>query len=68
MKVAVKRLKRSDLTFFEPQFRRVNAGNQKALNLNRNVLVDTFYPDLRDIADQHDGTLPISLSVWGPDR
>jgi len=65
MKLAVKLLKRSDLTFFEPQFRQVNAGNQKSLNLNRSVLVDTFYPALGEL--QHKAVIPVRLSIWGPD-
>ncbi len=65
MKLAVKLLKRSDLTFFEPQFRQVNAGNQKSLNLNRAVLVDTFYPALGEL--QHKAVIPVCLSIWGPD-
>lgn len=65
MKLAVKLLKRSDLTFFEPQFRQVNAGNQKSLNLNRAVLVDSFYPALGEL--QHKAVIPVRLSIWGPD-
>lgn len=65
MKLAVKLLKRSDLTFFEPQFRQVNAGNQKSLNLNKSVLVDQFYPALGEM--QHKAVIPVRLSIWGPD-
>lgn len=65
MKFAVKLLKRSDLTFFEPQYHLVNAGNQKSLNLNRRVLVDRFYPALHDL--QHKAVIPVRLSIWGPD-
>lgn len=65
MKLAVKLLKRSDLTFFEPQFRQVNAGNQKSLNLNKSVLVDLFYPALGEL--QHKAVIPVRLSIWGPD-
>ena len=35
MRFAIKKLTRSDLTFFEYQFRRQNAGHQKSINLNR---------------------------------
>ena len=37
---AAKKLTRSDLTLFEEQFRKQNAGNQKSINLNRRVFVD----------------------------
>lgn len=46
MRFAVKKLSRSDLTFFEPQFRVQNAGNQKSINLNRDVFVDQLFPAL----------------------
>jgi hypothetical protein len=65
MKLAVKLLKRSDLTFFEPRYRLVNAGNQKSLNLNRSVLIDQFYPALADT--RHKALLPVTLNIWGPD-
>lgn len=64
MKLAVKLLKRSDLTFFEPRYRLVNAGNQKSLNLNRSVLIDQFYPALADT--RHKALLPVTLNIWGP--
>lgn len=64
MKLAVKLLKRSDLTFFEPRYRLVNAGNQKSLNLNRSVLIDRFYPALADT--RHKALLPVTLNIWGP--
>ncbi|MBA2920638.1 DUF3883 domain-containing protein [Sphingomonas sp. MAH-20] len=64
MKLAVKLLKRSDLTFFEPRYRLVNAGNQKSLNLNRSVLIDQFYPALAD--NRHKALLPVTLNIWGP--
>ena len=50
MQFAVKKLTRSDLTFFEHQFRRQNAGNQESMNLNANVFVDLIFPYARTIA------------------
>lgn len=47
MRFAIKRLSRSDLTFFEYQFRRQQAGNQKSINLNRNVFVEYHLPGSR---------------------
>lgn len=65
MKLAVKLLKRSDLTFFEPLYRLVNAGNQKSLNLNLSVLIDQFYPALADT--RRKALLPVTLNMWRPD-
>jgi len=65
MKLAVKRLKQSDLSFFAARYRLSNVSHQKALNLNRAVLVDAFYPDLAEIFAKS-GPIPISLSIWGP--
>jgi hypothetical protein len=66
MKLAVKRLRQSDLSFFEPIYRRPsNASKQKALNLNRSILVGQLYPDLEERG--HEKALPIRLHIWGPD-
>lgn len=65
MKLAVKLLRQSDLTFFEPQFRRLNRNRQKSLNLNRSVLIDVFYPALGGL--QHKAVIPVRLAIWGPD-
>lgn len=66
-KLALKRLTASDLTFFEWQFRNRNAGNQKAINLNRNIFVDELYPALPEAAAEKDGRLPLDLTIYGPD-
>src|SRR5579864_7841232 len=66
-KLALKRLTASDLTFFEWHFRHHNAGNQKAINLNRDVFVDELYPALPDVAEEKSGRIPLDLSVFGPD-
>jgi hypothetical protein len=65
-KLALKRLTASDLTFFEWHFRHHNAGNQKAINLNRDVFVDVLYPALPDVAEEKSGRIPLDLSVFGP--
>lgn len=65
-KLALKRLTASDLTLFEWHFRNRNAGNQKAINLNRNVFVDALYPALPDAAVEHEGRLPLDLTIIGP--
>lgn len=66
MRFAVKRLSRSDLTFFEPQFRLQNAGNQKSINLNRNVFVDQLFPAFPEVLAGAGGQLPVRLLVDGP--
>ena len=60
LKLALKRLSRSDLTFFEWQFRHVNAGNQKSINLNKIILIDKFYPSLPDLGVTNDNEFPVA--------
>src|SRR5689334_4630613 len=59
---AVKRLTRSDLTFFRSKFLQLNVGNQKSINLNRDVFIDRLFPDLPALADE----VPVRLAVIGP--
>ncbi|AZO68007.1 DUF3883 domain-containing protein [Mesorhizobium sp. M6A.T.Cr.TU.016.01.1.1] len=66
MKFAIKVLTRSDLTFFEPQYRLQNAGNQKSINLNRDVFVGELFPDLPEILAAGDGELEVRLRISGP--
>lgn len=63
---AVKRLTRSDLTFFEHQFRRQNAGNQKSINLNADVFIDDIFPYARTVAAGHPHQFPVRLQIFGP--
>jgi len=66
-KLAIKRLTASDLTFFKWHFENNNAGNQKAINLSRNVFIDVLYPSLPDvIAERSDGKIPLTLYTYGP--
>lgn len=65
-KLALKRLTASDLTLFEWQFRHINAGNQKAINLNRDVFIDQLYPALPDAAAELEGRVPLDLWIYGP--
>jgi hypothetical protein len=65
--LALKRLSASDLTFFERLYRVVEAGNQKSINLNADVLTGRFYPNLGTIADaQPDGEISLTLTICGP--
>lgn len=65
-KIALKRLSRSDLTFFEWQFRNQNAGNQKSINLNADVFVGELYPTMPSIALTNGNEIPVSMSLFGP--
>lgn len=67
MRYAVKRLTRSDLTLFEVQLRRQNAGKQKAINLNREVFVDVLFPGAPLRAGDAAMQFPCSLRILGPD-
>lgn len=66
MRFAIKVLSSSDLTFFEPQFRIRNAGNQKSINLNRDVFVDKLYPLVPELIAEGHGELELRLRVNGP--
>ena len=62
MFVALKILRASDLTLFKSQLKNF-ATNQKAINLNRTVFVDQFYPGLANVDHQR---LEVSLDLRGP--
>lgn len=62
-KLALKRLTASDLTFFEWQYRNLNVGKQKGINLNADVFVGALFPALKDSLDER---IPIDLYVYGP--
>lgn len=66
MKFAVKRLTRSDLTLFDVQFRRQNAGNQKSINLNRDVFVDILFPSAVNVTGGSAKKFPCELTILGP--
>jgi hypothetical protein len=66
MKIAIKRLTSSDLTFFEWHYRHAPAGKQKAINLNVNPFVSELYPALPELAALQSGRLPLDLSIYGP--
>lgn len=67
MKFAVKRLTKTDLSFFEPQYRRLNKrSGQKSINLNRNPFVDVLYPDLPDVMAGRENGLEVALRIAGP--
>jgi Domain of unknown function (DUF3883) len=65
-RIALKRLTASDLTLFEWQFRNLNAGNQKSINLNADILVGQLFPSLPEAAVDMAGRIPLDLSIYGP--
>ena len=67
LKFAVKKLTRSDLTLFDAQLHRQNAGKQKSINLNRRTFVDALFPDAPAQAAGSSRRLPVELRIFGPD-
>src|SRR5438552_8409291 len=65
-KIAIKRLTKSDLTFFIWHFENMSAGNQKAINLNSDIFVDTLYPGIQEAALKQDNRFPLNLYISGP--
>lgn len=65
-RLAIKRLTASDLTFFEALYRKLNAGNQKAINLNADVFITQFYPTLPGLVPTLGDVINVSLTVLGP--
>lgn len=65
-KIALKRLSRSDLTFFKSQHMRLKAGNQKSINLNANVFIQRLYPSLPTIAEEKGNEIAVVIGIYGP--
>jgi hypothetical protein len=66
-KIALKRLSKSDLTFFIWHFQNSPAGNQKAINLNADVFIDTLFPALPDEAAKRAvDRFSVDLDIFGP--
>ncbi|PPQ43660.1 DUF3883 domain-containing protein [Rhodopseudomonas palustris] len=65
-RIALKRLTDSDLTFFEVMFRKLNAGNQKAINLNADIFIEKFYPTLPALKSAPNDVIPVTLTILGP--
>jgi len=71
-KLAIRRIQHSELTYFQPLFERIRTdaeavgkkgSKQKAINLDKAVLIDVFYPAL---ASTRNGEFGIVLNVFGP--
>lgn len=67
VRFALKKLTRSDLTLFDVQYRRQNAGNQKSVNLTREVFVDVLFPIARMKASGGQVRFPCELRIFGPE-
>lgn len=65
-KIALKRLTRSDMTFFKSQHAKLKAGNQKSINLNANVFIQKLYPSLPTIADEKGNEVAVIVGIYGP--
>jgi len=65
-KLAIKKLTASDLTIFKWHVEEHPAGKQKAINLNADVLVNVFFPSLPVLMDERQGSIPITLYIYGP--
>jgi hypothetical protein len=64
-KLAIKRLTMSDLTLFKWQFDN-GASNQKSINLNADVFIDSLYPSLLNTDVGRSGRIPLDLYLYGP--
>lgn len=62
-KLSLKLLQHSDITLFRPYFERYPQTKQKAINLNADVFVDTFYPTLRSSNVRR---YRVDLRIFGP--
>ena len=65
-RLSIKRLTKSDLTFLKDYFdgQVGKKSNQKALNLNSDIFINEFYPNLKDATSNT--TIHIDLIVFGP--
>lgn len=66
MKYAIKRLRHSDLTFFEAYFRRATGSKQKAINLDARIFADEFFPRLSRANAERPKRLLLDLVITGP--
>jgi Domain of unknown function (DUF3883) len=65
-RIAIKRLTASDCTLFEAVFRKINAGNQKSINLNADILIGQLYANLATIAAATANEIPLPVTIYGP--
>jgi hypothetical protein len=65
-RIAIKRLTPSDCTLFEAVFRSIDAGNQKSINLNADVLIDRLYPGLTASGTTSENEIALPMTIYGP--
>lgn len=66
-KIALKRLTKSDLTFFYWHFQNGGSGgNQKAINLNADVFAQLLFPTISDEAARRGDRFAVDLDIFGP--
>lgn len=66
-KLAIKKLKASDLSFFHAYLVRFPQGKQKGFNLDRSVIEAKLFPELAEvIAQMPDTRSPVALTLFGP--
>jgi hypothetical protein len=65
-RLAIKRLTASDCTLFEGVFKTINAGNQKSINLNADILTGELYPGLATAAAATENEIALAISIYGP--
>lgn len=66
-KLALKKLKPSDLSFFQSYLRKNPRAKQKGFNLDKKILEETFYPSLSEVVDDRPGKRAlVSLEIFGP--
>ncbi len=66
-KIALKRLRASDLSFFEHYFRAHPDVKQKAFNLDAQTLVDRLYPSLPEVVETlSNKRIPLDVYFFGP--
>ena len=62
----LKRLSNSDLTIFASHFRNTQGAKQKAINLDKAVFIDVFYPSIPKLINIRSDRIPIDLWILGP--
>jgi len=66
-KLVLKRLKASDLSFFDAYLTRNPKGKQKGFNLDRDIFEDRLFPSIEaDIAATPGQRAPVALRLFGP--
>ena len=66
-KLAIKKLKASDLSFFLPFLNRFPQAKQKGFNLDRRVIEHVLFPTLTaEVAAAPDNRAPVALTFVGP--